>query len=87
MNVLLRIPGSKAEPPLKVDAIRAYAFYISTAHTNQKRCLSDHVYGTLLVLKWQVQPFHYVVALPKDIGLSVSKISGEGLIMGTFAYA
>ena len=25
MNVHLRIPGSKAEPPLKIDATRAYA--------------------------------------------------------------
>ena len=37
MNVLLRIPGSKAEPPLKVDAIRAYAPQINCSHESIKR--------------------------------------------------
>ena len=37
MNVHLRIPGSKAELPLKVDATRAYALQINCSHESEKR--------------------------------------------------
>ena len=45
----------------------------STAPTNQKRDPSDLNYGTTLILKRQVPPFHYVVEQRRSVHRSGSE--------------